>query len=138
MKSFKITLIALFIVSSFAACKKDKTDPVVAPITIEGTWTGSYVPSDSNLFPTDFICNIITANKTFQIQDPTDPAKVKYTGSWTLEGNILRFNYPISANTILYFQGTFDSKLGKIVGTYATDDSSASGTGNFSMSKNNK
>ena len=106
MKTLKVTLIALFIVSSFAACKKDKTEPVVVPL--EGKWTGKFSYPGSEK---DFNLTINQdASKTIELKSIDGTL----SGTWLLSDNIFTASFP-DAN--LKIKGTFDSTTGKITGT---------------------
>ena len=112
MKLLKISLIALFIVSSFAACKKDKQNVV----PIEGKWTGK-----GGLGATadkDFTF-IIKPNEMLEVTLANGQV---FTGKWKLDGNNFTANYPGGFNITYYYKATFNSTTGELrAGTWGVD-----------------
>ena len=116
MKTLKITLIALFIVSSFAACKKDKKDSgivkknpgVVVPVSIEGKWTVKY----DNSFPVPLHAATTLNIKPNGILGVTLYDNTIFAGAWKLDGNNFTANYPVD-QPIFYFKGIFNIETGK-------------------------
>ncbi len=121
MKALKISLIALFIVSSFAACKKDDKEPLAAPL--EGKWIGKF--SAGNAPPIDFNFNI----KPNGVLEGTFGTNYVFRGKWKLDGNNFTANY---TENPVQFKATFDEKAGKLInGTWNNDPN----TGTWYMDK---
>ncbi len=119
MKLLKISFIALFIVSSFAACKKDKK-PVVS---IEGKWTGK--GGLANAVPGQVFSFNIKPNEVLEV---TLADGSVYTGKWKLDGTNFTANYIGGLNLTSYYKGTLDNKAGKLNGTWGTNPEANFGT----------
>ncbi len=127
MKFLKISLIALLIVSSFAACKKDKA---VTVIKIEGKWSGTTTLTSSGT--TTALTFNLAADKSITVTNANgDP--VSTSGSWELIDNALTIHY-VNVNFEYYYKGTFDSSAGKLDGTYGSTVE-ATNYGTWSMTK---
>lgn len=122
----KLTSIALFMVFTFSACKKDKTTPKVS---IDGKWVGTLVDAKTNPPGTlTFYFIIRTADKKVLYFDsdkfdtPIDnPASVDYT----LTNNEIKFIPHINEDYSLI--GKFDDVNGKLEGSVIMGETAVPG-----------
>ncbi len=125
MKLLKISVIALFIVSSFAACKKDK----ITVVTIDGNWTGKLstsVDTEPNL---DFIATIKT-DGTLTITYNSN----NHDGTYVVTGSTFKADVPTLG---INFSATFDKNNGKLINgtTGIHSQNQYSGYGKFYLNK---
>jgi hypothetical protein len=117
MKSLRISLITLFIVSLFAACKKDEAKPItviVPDIPIYGTWTGTYTVSNGVQF---YSLEVITAGKELKLLNAN--GTTAYSGGvWALNDTEFKGHYTPAGNSIIYIKAVFDSRNGTLKGKW--------------------
>ncbi len=133
MKILKFSLIALFIVSSFAACKKDKTVtplPVVPPII--GKWTGYFDYSISNQSTSEIpFAYDIKENNVLHRLDENNSNKIKFTGTWNLASDNFTCNYNNGTKKV-YLKALFRPSKGTLNGTWGfNEDANDQGTWNL-------
>ncbi len=131
MKILKFSLIALFIVSSFAACKKDKKEPAVVVPPIQGKWIGLAI---SNATPPQTTTLYFSINSDGQFQTLNSAGTPVFTGTWLLAGNVFTAKYADPQSNTYYYKGTFDSTQKTLTGTYGTEVT-ATNLGTWSMTK---
>jgi hypothetical protein len=129
MKTLNFFLIALFIISSFAACKKDKTVP--ATTAIQGKWFGQ-LGYDEELLSEDMKFAVKADNK-MDILDPSDDTWMSST-TWKLDGS--KFSYSVEDGGITRtYTATFDSKAVTLKDGKWTDNATPSNHGTWAVVK---
>jgi hypothetical protein len=128
VKAFSFILLSIIMISIVCfSCKKDTNTTFY---TIEGKWLGAYFYTGDNT--ENFIgFNFKTGGNLDVFQDPNNKDLVGTTGTWTMVNNEITLIVPIS-NTKL--TTTFNSKVGKLTGTWGNNPSS-SDKGTWTVSK---
>ncbi len=136
MKILKISFIALLIVSSFAACKKDKV--AVVPVTIEGKWTGTFLNTKTDpAATTALVFNLHSPGGGLDRLDPNDGTTIVSNGGWELIDKAFTAQYydTIDKKTY-YFKATFNSTAGKLVSGTWGFSADVTDQGTWTMTKN--
>jgi hypothetical protein len=126
MKILKSFLIALFIVSFFAACKKNETEPAVTPVSIDGSWTGKLTYTDGQ--KDSFTTTISKDNTALELKIGSDV----FTGTWLLNSNVFTADFTANGFNL---KGTFDSQSGTVTDGTIGAVPGYSGSGTWSMVK---
>jgi hypothetical protein len=134
MKKQLLAVMALVMMISFSACKKDECPTPTYPV--EGLWAGKY--GNGTATPTSGYSMVVEAGGKVTVADGDNiTSSTKASGTWTLTGNVFKATYTYSGGGSTFSIQANWSNDGKMTSGTWGPGATPTGSGTWFMDRKN-